>query len=190
MNAMAAEGVFKLWRTLNNPQVHFLTHGIDVTTPQGLAESGLEKFMPFINKSDRYKIISAPLEKIEETPKGISIHFQGNHQPLPLGYLLVMPISFGPNPHAKSFLDEGLLGMPVSPMGTIQPPTAEELQAGVSMLPPRMGDDPRTSTKGLFWAGNSGSFMANVNISVAQGQGAGVYAAMELGLEDMSKEEN
>jgi hypothetical protein len=39
----------------------------------------------------------------------------------------------------------------------------------------------------LFWAGNAGSFMANVNVSVAQGQAAGVAAADELGKEDLAK---
>lgn len=187
MNEMGAESVFKLWQTLNNPQIHFLTHGSDVTTPDGLAASGLERFMPIINKSDRFELISEPLEKIEETPNGLSIHFKGDHEALSLGYIVLMPMSFEPNAHSKSILTQDLLGMPISPMGLIQAPTAEELQGGVQMAP-RMGDNPRTSTKGLFWAGNSGSLMANVTLSLAQGQNAGVYAAMELGMEDMARQ--
>jgi hypothetical protein len=44
-----------------------------------------------------------------------------------------------------------------------------------------MGDDPRTQIPGLYWAGNSGSPMANVNAAVAQGQIAAGFAAEVLG---------
>lgn len=39
--------------------------------------------------------------------------------------------------------------------------------------------------RGLFWAGNAGSFMANVNAAVLQGQMAGLVAGDECGEEDI-----
>jgi hypothetical protein len=45
-NAMIAETIFKVWRTLGHPKTYLLTHGSDVFTPEGLAQTGLEKFMP------------------------------------------------------------------------------------------------------------------------------------------------
>lgn len=44
-----------------------------------------------------------------------------------------------------------------------------------------MGGDPRTQIPGLYWAGNSGSPMANVNVAVAQGQVAATFAGEALG---------
>lgn len=52
---------------------------------------------------------------------------------------------------------------------------------------PRMGDNPKTPIPGLFWAGNAGSMMANVGMSVAQGMNAGSMAGDELGSEDMER---
>ena len=52
---------------------------------------------------------------------------------------------------------------------------------------PRMGDSPHTRVPGLYWAGNSGSPVANVAMSVAQGMNAGTVAASELGTEDMER---
>jgi hypothetical protein len=48
---------------------------------------------------------------------------------------------------------------------------------------PRMGDSPKTRVEGLFWAGNSGSPMANIALSGAQGMNAAIVAAGELGEE-------
>lgn len=47
-NPMIAAGAFKLWATLAHTKVYFLTQGMDVSLPEDLAASGLEKLMPVI----------------------------------------------------------------------------------------------------------------------------------------------
>jgi hypothetical protein len=105
-----------------------------------------------------------------------------NRSPLVVPYMLVFPERMTPPPDAVPLLTRDLLEAELSPMGAISPP-------GVLLpalpTPPRTGDDPRTSVDGLFWAGNSGSPMANVNISVAQGQQAATLVAHALGAEEM-----
>lgn len=95
--------------------------------------------------------------------------------------MAVFPERMQPIDHAAPLLTKDLLLTELTPMGAIA--TGSSLPA--MPLPPRMGDDPRTSVTGLFWAGNSGSPMANVNLAVAQGQQAAAYAAHELGEDEM-----
>ena len=107
-----------------------------------------------------------------------------NREPLVIPYIVVLPETWAPHDHALTLLTPGLLHANLAPTGTIAPPANATAEAAAG-LPMRMGDDPRTEVKGLFWAGNSGSFMGNVNVAVAQGQMAGFMASEELGKEDM-----
>jgi hypothetical protein len=184
-NPMIIEGALKMWSAMGHPSVHILTHGMELSKHDQLIQSGLEKHLKAIRRKG-WGVIEDPLESIETTPNGLLIHFKGERAMLPLGHIVVVPESWSPNPHAAPFLTPELLGATLSPMGTIAPVDPKDIEGG-SPVPPRMGDDPRTATRGLFWAGNAGSFMANVNVSVAQGQAAGVAAADELGKEDLAK---
>lgn len=181
---MIIEGALKLWASMNHPRVHILTHGMDPSDPEQLAKSGLEKHLAAVQKRG-WGVIPDKISSVEETPNGLLVHFEGDRAMLPLGHIVVMPETWSPNPHAAGFLTPDLLKDALSPMGTIAPPDAKDLEG--NGMPPRMGDDPRTATKGLFWAGNAGSFMGNVNVSVAQGQAAGYMAAEELGKEDLAE---
>lgn len=183
-NPMIIEGALKLWSAMQHPRVHILTHGLDPSNPDDLAKSGLEKYLKAINKKG-WGIISDKIASVEETPNGLLVNFEGERAILPLGHIVILPESWSPNPHAASFLTPDLLNAELSPFGAIQPVDPKDLEG--AGMPPRMGDDPRTGTKGLFWAGNAGSFMANVNVSVSQGQAAGYMAAEELGKEDLAK---
>ena len=182
---MKVESMMKLWSSLGHPAVYLLTHGSDPSTPDGLTNSGLTNHLEMVKKRN-WNIIPDIIHEIEETPDGLSIHFEGDRTMLPVGYIVVLPDRLTPHDHSKSLLTPALLKHDLSPMGTIVPATPEELEGGTG-LPPRMGDDARTSVRGLFWAGNVGSFMANVNVSVSQGQTAGFMAAEELGKEDMAR---
>jgi hypothetical protein len=95
--------------------------------------------------------------------------------------MAAFPDAFSPPSDAASLLTADLLRAELSPMGAIPAPTGLPPVA----LPPRMGEDPRTQVPGLFWAGNSGSPMANVNLAVAQGQTAATLVAEELCNEDL-----
>jgi hypothetical protein len=131
-----------------------------------------------------WKIITDKIDKLTEEKDldGITVHFTTGNK-LNLGYIAVLPDSWSPHDHAASLLTPSLLGGALTPMASIAAP--DIAQIGPSPVPPRMGDDPRTATPGLFWAGSAGGPMANVNVSVAQGQAAAFVAADELGREDV-----
>lgn len=183
-NDKIVEVVFKLWSSLRHPSVTFLTHGLDITTPSGLTQSGLEQYMSMVEAKD-YHVVCEKIEKIDQEAddRGIIVRFEGG-KTLELGYIAIAPNAFSPHDHAAAFLTPQLLGAELTAMGTVAP--VDTSLVGASPLPPRMGDDPRTATPGLFWAGNAGSVLGNVNISVAQGQAAGFAAGEELGKEDMN----
>ena len=103
-----------------------------------------------------------------------------DRDPLDLPYMATLPERLSPPDDAAPFLTADLLAAELSPLGAIQVATGLE----PARLPPRMGEDSRTQVPGLFWAGNSGSPMANVNLAVQQGQTAAAFAAEELGSED------
>lgn len=95
--------------------------------------------------------------------------------------MATFPDKLVPPTDAADLLTPDLLQAELSPMGAIPPPIGLE----PPKMPPRMGEDARTQVPGLFWAGNSGSPFANVNIAVEQGQTAAGMAAEELCEEDM-----
>lgn len=95
--------------------------------------------------------------------------------------MATFPDRLSPIEDAAPLLTADLLQAELSPMGGIQAATGLE----PPKMPPRMGEDARTQVPGLFWAGNSGSPMANVNLAVQQGQTAAAFAAEELGSEDL-----
>lgn len=130
-----------------------------------------------------YHVVCDKIEKIDQEADdgGIIVRFEGG-KTLEVGYIVIAPSSFSPHDHAAAFLTPQLLGDELTQMGAVAPVDASLI--GASPLPPRMGDDPRTATPGLFWAGNAGSVFGNVNVSVAQGQAAGFAAGEELGKED------
>lgn len=85
-----------------------------------------------------------------------------------------------PSEHAQPLLSPSFLqGELAAPFSSIPGP-----EDGSGMPMPRMGDSPKTRVEGLFWAGNSGSPMANIALSGAQGMNAAIVAAGELGEED------
>lgn len=98
--------------------------------------------------------------------------------------MLLFPEKMSPHPDTRAWLTPQLLSGELAPTGTIPSPEPALPPA----LPPRMGDDARTGTPGLFWAGNAGCFAANVNVSVAQGQTAGAMAGEQLGAEDLERD--
>jgi len=85
-----------------------------------------------------------------------------------------------PSEHASPLLSPSFLKGELSgPHKSIPGP-----EEGGGMPMPRMGDSPKTRVEGLFWAGNSGSPMANIALSGAQGMNAAMVAGGELGEED------
>ncbi|WVF70879.1 hypothetical protein IAT40_005673 [Kwoniella sp. CBS 6097] len=188
-NPMLVSSMLKLWRPLKHTKSYILTHGLDVKDPagQGRKDAGLVKEYDLV-KALGYEIITSPIESVLENDKKTALDIKfTSHPPITIPYLLIFPEKMAPPPHS-SWL-EGLFAHPLSPMGTIpfkpEPPLTDGKAQAKGM--PRMGDDPRTEIKGLFWAGNSGSAAANVTISVAQGQVAGSMAGDELGEEDINK---
>lgn len=134
----------------------------------------------------RYIIITSRIESVESTPTHLVIHFEDPKQQssISVPYMLVFPDRFTPSEHASPLLTSGIFGdKPLSPTGTV--PEAEGKESSMPM--PRMGDSPKTPIRGLFWAGNSGSFAGNVALSVAQGMNAGIVAGDELGAEDLER---
>ena len=134
----------------------------------------------------RYIIVTARIARIETTPTHLAIHFEDPAaQPsINVPYMLTIPDKMTPSEHASPVLTSGIFGdKHLSPFWTI--PDADGADATMPMS--RMGDSPKTPVKGLFWAGNSGSFVANVALSVAQGMNAGVTAGDQLGTEDVER---
>lgn len=181
-NAHAAPTLFKLWYSLNHTERYVLTHGADVETPEGLKASGLEPVIGLL-KAKGFQIICSPITKVVTKPETLEINFE-SHPGIQVPHMLVFPSSISPNEHAAPLLSPAFLkGELTPPFSAIPGPENEK----AAMPMPRMGDAPNTRVPGLFWAGNSGSPMANVAISVAQGLNAGAGAATELGTEDMER---
>ena len=138
---------------------------------------------------DLYEIISSPITSITSHLTHLAFTFSPSttsssaSPTLSLPYAAIFPSRLTPTPDACPLLTPSLLQAELSPMGAIPIPSAADLEP--AKFPPRIGEDPRTLTKGLFWAGNSGSPMANVNLAVQQGQTAAAWAAEELGSEDV-----
>jgi hypothetical protein len=133
-----------------------------------------------------YIIITARISNIENLPTHLTIHFEDPAaQPsIDVPHMLVIPDKTVPSEHAAPLFNAALLGnKTLSPFGTL--PNAEGPEGAMPM--PRMGDSAKTPMRGVFWAGNSGSFMGNVALSVAQGMNAGVQAGDQLGEEDMER---
>lgn len=121
------------------------------------------------------------ITSVEQSASTLTLSF-ASRAPLSIPHILVFPERILPSPHAESILTKDLLLADLTPFGgSIAAPDPALPAAGM----PRMGDDPRTQVPGLFWAGNSGSPMANVNLSVAQGQQAAAFAGESLGEEDL-----
>lgn len=133
---------------------------------------------------NRFRFITSPIVKVESKPDTLVITFE-SHPPLEVPHMLLFPSTMTPNEHASPLLSPELL------KGDLPPPFSSipgpEDQDAAKMPMPRMGDVPNTRVPGLFWAGNSGSPVANVALSIAQGMNAGVAAATELGTEDMDR---
>lgn len=184
LNPMVVGASLSLWPSLHHPATYYLTDGLDIADESQLVESGLQPNLNII-KTKGYMIITEKISRIEDTSDGLLVHFRDQREPLSIGYMAVMPNSWSPNPHSSAFLDQTLLGKPLTPNGSIMPAESKDLE-GRDPLPPLMGDEPRTATRGLFWAGNSGSFMGNVINAVSQGQLAAVMAGKELGDEDLA----
>jgi hypothetical protein len=182
-NSKIVETALKLWPSLGHPALYFLTNGLDIDSPAELDKTGLKEFLPAIRKHN-YGVITDKLSSVEQTPNGLLVHFESDRTMLPLGHIAVLPESWSPNADAAPWLTKDLLGAELAPTGTLAMPDAEKVKAAPP-FGPRMGDDPTTATPGLFWAGNVGSLMANVNISVAQGQIAAAVAGDQLGAEDL-----
>lgn len=120
---------------------------------------------------------------MESTPDNLVITFE-SHPPLSIPHMLIFPSSMVPSEHASPLLSPAFLQGDLSPpFSSIPGPEGKD----AAMPMPRMGDSPSTRVPGLFWAGNSGSPVANVALSVAQGMNAGAAAATELGTEDMER---
>jgi hypothetical protein len=129
--------------------------------------------------SEKYEIVSSPISNMTSHPTHITLTFP-DRPALSLPYMATFPERCSPPEHALPLLTADLLQAELSPMGAIQ----AALGLDPPKFPPRMGEDARTQVPGLFWAGNSGSPMANVNLAVQQGQTAAAYAGEELGSED------
>jgi hypothetical protein len=113
------------------------------------------------------------------TPDHLEITFK-DHLTLSVPHMLVLPSQMTPSTHASPLLSPSFLKGELSPpFNSIPGP-----EDGGGMPMPRMGDSPKTRVGGLFWAGNSGSPMANIALSGAQGMNAAIVAAGELGEED------
>lgn len=142
-----------------------------------------------LTNRDKYEIISSRITSITSHPTHLDFAFSPSTTSssalptLSLPYAAIFPSRLTPTPDACPLLTPSLLQADLSPMGAIPIPSAVELEPSKFLA--RMGEDPRTLTRGLFWAGNSGSPMANVNLAVQQGQTAAAWAAEELGSEDV-----
>jgi hypothetical protein len=184
-----APSLLKLWYTLNHSERYILTHGADVDTPEGLEASGLGGVIHILRSKGyvescgiklmtRFKFITSPIDHITSTPNHLEVTFK-DHPPLSIPHILVLPSQMTPSEHAQPLLSPSFLkGELSAPFNSIPGPE----DAGMPM--PRMGDSPKTRVEGLFWAGNSGSPMANIALSGAQGMNAAIVAAGELGEED------
>ncbi|PWN18704.1 FAD/NAD(P)-binding domain-containing protein [Microstroma glucosiphilum] len=184
-NSMVVASSLSLWPSLRHPATYYLTDGLDIADEGQLVKSGLQSELRVI-KANGSIIITEKISRIEDTSDGLLVHFENHREPLAVGHVAVMPNSWSPNPHSRAFLDEALLSRPLSPDGSIVPAESKDLE-GRGTLPPLMGDEPRTATRGLFWAGNSGSFMGNVINAISQGQMSAVMAGKELGDEDLAQ---
>lgn len=129
---------------------------------------------------DKYQVITTPLSSIVSRSDDLFITF-ADQTTLSVAYGATFPSRMLPPPEAAPLLTKDLLKAELTPMGGI----AEGTGLPPLKFPPRMGEDPRTQVDGLYWAGNSGSPMANVNLAVQQGQSAALAAVDSLGEEDM-----
>ncbi|OCF55546.1 thioredoxin reductase GliT [Kwoniella mangroviensis CBS 10435] len=184
-NEKLVETMLKLWKNLNHTDRYILTHGMDVDTPEGRKDAGLDGKIDLLKKLG-YQIIFTPIQSIlEDSSKSKLIITFTDQSTINVPAMLLFPEKFSPSEHSAPLLTEELLGDRLQAWGTIPGPSASG--SGATGLPPRMGDDPRTPVRGLFWAGNSGSAAANVTLSLAQGQMAGVMAGDQLGDEELAK---
>ncbi|WWD17969.1 hypothetical protein CI109_102414 [Kwoniella shandongensis] len=183
LNSMIVEKMLYFWPGLENDPRYVLTNGVDLDTEEGRKAAGLEKYYSVMVKKG-FRFITSPITSVKENKSTSSLEINfASHPTIAVDAMLVMPERITPSEHAASFLTEDLLKAPLGPMGSIPPPPPGQQGSGSFLV--RMGDDPKTTVKGLFWAGNSGSPMANVTFSNAQGQVAAVTAADELGQEDL-----
>jgi hypothetical protein len=131
----------------------------------------------------RFRFITSAIIRVESTPETLDITFESD-PPLSIPHMLVLPSTMTPSEHASPLMSPAFLkGDLMPPFNAIPGPEGE----GSGMPMPRMGDSPKTRVPGLFWAGNSGSPMANIALSAAQGMNAALIAAGELGEEDFQK---
>ncbi|WVW82203.1 hypothetical protein I302_104209 [Kwoniella bestiolae CBS 10118] len=185
MNKNLVETMLRLWKNLNHTDRYILTHGLDVETEQGRKDAGLEGKLDLVKRLG-YQIITTPIQSIHEDPsKSTLIVTFTDDRTITVPAMLLFPERFTPSEHSAPLLTEELLGSKLQPWGTIPPPPPSA--DGRPAVQPRMGDDPRTAVRGLFWAGNSGSGAANVTVSIAQGQMAGAVAGDQLGEEELAK---
>lgn len=132
---------------------------------------------------NRFRFITSEIERVQGSPESLDITFKSG-APLSIPHMLVLPSTMIPSEHASPLLSPGFLqGELIAPFNAIPGPEGKE--SGMPMS--RMGDSPKTKVPGLFWAGNSGSPMANIALSAAQGMNAAIVAAGELGEEDFQK---
>ncbi|KAK8865846.1 hypothetical protein IAR55_000994 [Kwoniella newhampshirensis] len=186
MNAKMVEKMLTMWTGLDHEPRYILANGIDVDTEEGRKDAGFEKYHDLVQQKG-YKYITSAITSVKEdisiSTSALEITFGTTHPPISVHSMLVFPEKITPSTDAEPLLTENFLQAPLGAMGIIAPPKPGRWEG--TGVPFRIGDDPRTEVRGLFWAGNSGCATGNVTVSVAQGQLAGAMAGDELGHDEL-----
>lgn len=172
---------FKKWQNLRNKPVYFLTNGRPADQSNGVSDDVRKQAEKFGATwvTDKIKELKAA-----GTHAPVDICFVDESKaPLSIPYLVTFAEQVRPSPHALKVLES--LGPEIGDVhplfGVIPSPDFNDFKG-----PPAMNTyNPATNVEGVFWAGNTGNFIANVNIAVTNGQMAGVGADDSMAVEDL-----
>lgn len=172
---------FKKWQNLKNKPIYFFTNGRPADQSNGISDDVKKQAEQFGATwvTDEIKELKAAT-----TDSPVEISFvEESRQSLSIPYLVTFAEQLRPSPHALSILES--LGPEIGNVhplfGIIPSPDFSNFSG-----PPVMNTaNPATNIDGVFWAGNIGNVIANVNIAVTNGQMAGVGADDSMAIEDL-----
>ena len=178
INKLVLGSFMKKWRNLKNKPVYVLTNG------QTQEEAGLDSGM--CSAADKFGVEwetrSIAEVKTTSDTSPIELVFANGSESMSIPYIVTFADQIRPSTHITEVLKslEGDLCTPHPLFGMLLSQDNKD-HAAPAMNPA----NPATLLKGVFWAGNTGSLIANVNLAIGSGQAAGVAADDEIAEEEM-----
>lgn len=182
INGMLLGSFFKKWYNLQNKPVYVLTNGLEVSIANGMSDAVLKSAQKM-----EVQWITDEISHVRTTDSTspVEITFtEETKSPISIPYIVTFAEQGLPSPDMEEVLAElgDSLGASVHPIFGI---IATKENPSWDGMPNFNALDPKTKVPGLFWAGNAGNIIANVNIAVTSGQMAGATADDSIAEEDM-----